>query len=460
MKKLTLILSSFGLFLWASSGFAQVDTRADVESELELSRELLHGLEETAGNMNMNLVEAIEQIADRLMALEQFDEAHGMLDRALQITRINQGLYTQDQLPFLYKKIENYANQGNWDKARQQMENLLWLYQTKEMQLTENLIGELLQFSNFHLRAIVEDGEAWQSYHFRQATQLKWMAIGLGDRIWGELDPRIVPILYSQITQFHLQKVALEHRGSTGYALREILPGSGIMRGRIAVRNSYYFTGLALLNRLEKIYTSAEPPNLEGLAMSSLYLADWQVLYNLPEEALASYRLAHQRMIEAGIEPELIDDLFSQPIVLPEREFYPTVNQAVQSRASRRAGDESGAGAASPPYLSFSEWSHAFPNTRNPVFTSAGDDDSNFALFSFSLTGMNEVSRWIRGRYTRNVSVIDEAELLEQVNNPAFAEESLLQKLSLLRFRPRLIRGEVQETTGLLKYHFARDTQF
>lgn len=462
MKKLQFIVSSFSVFLWASCVFGQASSLDDARYELELSREFLRELEDTAGNMSQSLVEPIEQLADNLMALAEFDEAHSMLDRALQITRVNQGLYSQNQLPFLYKKIGNYANQGNWVRARQQMEHLLWLYQTKPMRLTGDLVTELLQFANFHLRAIVEDAPEMQAYHFRQATQIKWMALGLAERIWGEADPRMVPVLYSQLIQFHLQKVAVKQGGSTGYALREVLPGSGIVRERLAVRNSYYFTGLALLNRLQKVYANAEPPNLEGLAMSNLYLADWQILNNRPEEALASYRLSYRRMLEAGIEPELISELFKEPLVLPEPEFHPTVSQALKVRANRTPGDESGGGANTPPsiYLSFSEWSHSFPNARNPVFSSADDGNSNFALFSFSLTGMNEVSRWIRGRYTSSVSMVNEAELLEQYITPAFAEESLLEKLSLLRFRPKLIDGEAQEASGLLKYHLATDTGF
>lgn len=458
MKRLHLIMPSFWLLLWASSVFAQTVSRADIQDELELSRELLLGLEETAGYMNLSLVELIEQIADRLMVLNEFDEAHAMLDRALQITRINQGLYTEDQLPFLFKKIENYANQRNWDKARQQMEHLLWLYQTKRILLAEDLVDELLQFSSFHLRAITEDAEAWQGYHFRKATQLKWMALAVAERIWGETDPRLAPILYSQITQFHLQKVAVEHGGSTGYTLREILPGSRIARERVTVRNSYYFTGLALLNRLQKIYANAESPDLEGLAMSSLYLADWQALYNRPEEALTNYRLAYQRLIEAEVEPGPINDLFSQPMVLPAAEFYPSVNQALQSRESSRVEAESEVGAGSSGYLSFREWTNAFPNVRNPISVPGVGEDSNFALFSFSLAGVNEVSRWFHGRYTSNVSMVNEAELLEQVNSPAYDQESLLERLNLLRFRPKLIDGEAQEATGLLKYQFAADT--
>ncbi|NQV71418.1 MAG: hypothetical protein HQ498_15450 [Pseudohongiella sp.] len=460
MRQLQIVFSSFCLLLSGSGAFAQANSRADALNELELSRKLLIGLEETMGPMNQRLVESLEQVADNLMALNEFDDAHSMLDRALQITRINQGLYTQDQLPFLNKKIENHANQGDWDKARQQMEHLLWLYQTKQLDFNENLISRLLQLSNFHLRAITEDAEAWQAYHFRHVTEIKWMTLGLAERVWGKSDPRMVPVLYSQVTQLHRLLVAIERGGSTGYGLREIRLGSGIVTERKAVRRGLYFTGMTLLNTMQRVYQSADAPNREGLAMSQLYLADWQLLFNRPEEALTGYRLAYRGLIEAEIEPGLINHLFSQPLVLPAPKFFSSVQQALQAREGNRVPDEVAGAPGAVTYLFFKEWSSAFSNVRNPLPAIEMDEESNFALFSFRLAGLDEVSRWISGRYTRGVGVVNEAELLEQTNVPSYPEKNLLERLNMLRFRPKLIEGEPQEVNGLLQYHLAADTFF
>ena len=98
------------------------------------------------------------------------------------------------------------------------------------------------------------------------------------------------------------------------------------------MRRGLYFTGMALLNTIQRVYQSADAPNREGLAMSQLYLAHWQLIFNRPEEALTSYRLAYRGLIEAEIEPGLINDLFSPPLVLPAPEFFPSVQQALQAR--------------------------------------------------------------------------------------------------------------------------------
>ncbi len=109
-------------------------------------------------------------------------------------------------------------------------------------------------------------------------------------------------------------------------------------------------------------------------------------------------------------------------------------------------------------YLSFSEWSAALPNVRSPIPGNTTDSEaanSNFALFSFSLAGVNKVSRWYSHRFTSTVSMIQQAELLAHYLQSPSEESRLLEKLNSLTFRPKLVDGRPQQATGRLKYHFA-----
>ncbi len=459
MNRLVTVFLAICWFASASVLVAQEQPSLKSLDELQLSRALLSDLQDAVGPMDARLIEPIEQLADRLIDLNQFDEAHALLDRAMQITRIEDGLYTAFQRPLLSKKIDNFANRGDWESARQHMQHLLWLYTEKSKIIDEALVEDLLQLSRIHLRALVEDGRSWQGYHFRQSAQIRWLALGVAGTIWGATDPRLPPIIYEQLKQFHLQTVALWEGGSTGYSLRELAPGSDILRDRSAVNETFYFTGLALLNNLHAIYEVEQAVNLEGMAMSDLYLADWQILYDQPETAIATYQLAYQGMLSAGVDPALIDELFSQPLILPEAEFYPTVEQAVLARRSAVEIAEEG----SDPYLSFREWSTALPNVSSPVGDFVAQDqgeelDSNFALFSFSLAGVNKVSNWYSHRYTSTVSMIEQAELLTHFLDFRPQERRLLEKLNKLKFRPKLVEGQPQQANGILKYRLAEGT--
>jgi tetratricopeptide (TPR) repeat protein len=123
------------------SVYGQSESSLDFLDELALSRAVLDDQQDSFGSLDLRLIEPLEQLADALMQLNQFDEAHTMLDRAMQIVRVEDGLYTEIQRPLLEKKIENFANRGDWDSARENMEHLLWLYINKSLQIDRRSSG-------------------------------------------------------------------------------------------------------------------------------------------------------------------------------------------------------------------------------------------------------------------------------------------------------------------------------
>ena len=438
--------------------YGQFEPALDSLDELALSRALLDGQQDRFGPMDSRLVEPLAQLADQLMLLGQIDDAHVLLDRAMQIGRVEDGLYTETQRPLLRKKIENFANQGNWESARESMEHLLWLYTFKSLRIDQLLIEDLLELSRMHLRAFAEDNRSWQGYHFGQSSRIRWLAIGVAQSVWGKADERLVPIIYEQLRQLHLQTVALWRGGPTSYSLRRIAPGLEIMRDRSDVNENFYLTGLGLLDNLFSIYAEGESPDLKAIAMTHVYLADWHILYNKPQVAVEAYRQAYQELLAAGVDATLANEFFNQPMVIPDIEFYASLEVAVAAQRNRMVtiGE-----ANSDAYLSFSEWSAALPNVRSPIpgnTTDSAAANSNFALFSFQLAGVNKASSWYSHRFSSMVSTIQQEELLGHYLETPPEEGQLLEKLKSLTFRPRLVDGEPRQATGRLKYYLAKGT--
>lgn len=456
LKRSTAALLIFLVSLFGSVS-GQSESSSDSLDELALSRALFDDQQDRFGSLDSRLIEPLEQLADALMQLNQFDEAHTMLDRALQIVRIEDGLYTEIQRPLLEKKIANFANRGDWDSARENMEHLLWLYTNKSLQIDQVLIADLLELSRSHLRALAEDNYVWQGFHFRQSSQIRWLALGVAESLWGKTDERLVPIIYEQLRQFYLQTVALWRGGPTSYSLRQVVPGSNILRDRSDVNESFYETGMGLIDTVFSIYSDSEPPNLEAMAMTNVYLADWHILFNDPQAATETYRQAYQELLASGVDAELANEFFSQPMVLPDTEFYASMEAGVA--AQRKSMVTIGEG-NSDAYLSFNEWSAALPNVRSPIQDNTTDsevENSNFALFSFNLAGVNKVSRWYSHRFTSTVNMIQQAELLGHYLQSPCEESRLFEKLNSLTFRPKLVDGGPEQATARIKYHFAID---
>jgi len=450
-------------WLWVSVASAQDLEVADSSSDINSLRQVIEELESSVGMYDSSLTEPLQQLADSLMNAGQFAEAQTTLDKATQVVRVNEGLYTGSQLPLLQMKIENFANSRDWDRSRQQMDyaisllssgNLIFRGDTADA--LESLLDGLMFLSTSHLRAIAEDHRSWQDFHFRRALSINRAAQRIAELYWGENDPRMAAVLYHQVKHYHLQSVAVDLGGTTGYKLRKLMPSLSQIRDRSVVQQEYYFRGLFLLNRIKEIFANSEPPDKEALALSDLYIADWHVLFSRGEAAILSYQQSYQGLLDANIAPEVLDNFFDHPTVLPQPEFHTSMSAALETKAEEIVSNTGAVSNKLLPNLSFTEWSPGFPNVQAPLGLSSDDFETpDFASFSIDLAGIERKSFRINGRYRTAVSVVDGVELISRDMSSSMAELELEQKLYWLRFRPVLVGGVPQPTRAILNYFFA-----
>jgi len=458
MTRCTLTLSLLAVTLGSATSLAQTIDSSELRLELENSRRLVNSLESHTDHHDPRLAEPLLQLADSLMKNGDFTQAHHTIDRGMQIVRINEGLYTRSQLPYLHKKIENFTRAGDWESARDQLQHLFWLYRTKSRIIDGMLIDDLQSLSAMHLRGVTEDETDYQSYHLRRAVSANWMALAAGEALWGKQDERLAPVIYNLVKHFHLQAAAVERGGRTAYELRQIAPGSDWVRERADARRFYYYTGLRLLNQLRSIYESAEPANPEGLAMSDLYLADWQVMFSRNTEALSSYKQAYEGLQSAGLDPNLMQGFFSQPSLLPEPEFHDTLAAAMSARSREQRQPLLLASSAAADTLYFNEWSAAFPYVRKPVQVNGQQSlDSTVALFTFNIAGVTNITHWINGRQEHELASIREATIIQPAIESEDHQEQLLRRLEHLRFRPSLDDAGPREAAATLMYQIASE---
>ena len=375
---LRFLILPFLLVAWMSKGFTQ-PVPIEVNHELQLYRDSLDALETALGSTSPQLVETLEEIADRLMALDEHAEAQAVLNRAQQIIRINEGLYSVSQYRLLRKKIENLVNMRDWRNARKLQDHLFWLYTHKNTNFHENTVAELLKTSDLHLRGVVEDGAKYQSYHYHSAASHSRFALAIAQAIWQPHDPRYGQVIYEQLKHSYLQALAVQK--------------TSLNLNRDVVRTIHRGIGYLYLEQLRQLHLDHETPDLEAAAMTTLYRADWQVLFQQRELAVASYAEAYSELLEAGVPVQLVDELFVEPSLIPEPVFYAKVSAALANRKKRtqftllplRDGFIR---------VTFDDWSElTSPSGKNDgglgnVFT-----DPVIALFSFSLAGVEQIER-------------------------------------------------------------------
>lgn len=440
------------LMLLPGLGFTQAELSVQSGQALQRIRADLDVLERELDPMHIGLVEPLSALADQLISVGQFDRAHRALDRAIQIIRINEGLYTPSQLPYQRKKVANTVNSGNWDDARQQIEHLYWLYTKKTEYATPQLMDDLAFLANLHLRGITEDNGELQSYHLRRGSTANWMALAIGEALYGDNNPILVPIIYKTVNHLYLEKVATDQAGQTSRALREVVPGSGQLRSVDYMNYAYHQLGYRLLNQIKSIYATQDQVDSEALAMAELYIADWDALFKRNERALNTYKSAYGKLADSVQDPDLLTAFFAKPRLLPEPVFFPSVKLA-QIESAANPLPSGLAEVEVEDSLVFTEWSANFPFVPTPVtLPSQAGNSANIAIFSFHLAGAPDLSKLMRFRNPAPIGAAEDLSLVEAFESSEGSASSLLSNIRHLRFRPKLVDGVPQQANAKLVY--------
>ncbi len=95
---------------------SQTEYAAKVQAGQKLKQHLenLRAIEGSYGN---SLIEAHEQYGQFLIELEMYEAAAGEFEQAWHISRVNHGLYSEEQLPHLNHMIEAYTQLERWEEV-------------------------------------------------------------------------------------------------------------------------------------------------------------------------------------------------------------------------------------------------------------------------------------------------------------------------------------------------------
>ena len=447
---------------------AQDDSIEETLRELELYESDLYRLEADGVYHEPRLVEPLSRIADRYMALNRFAEAHATLDRAQQIVRIDEGLYTKNQLPFLHKKIENFINAGNWREARKLQDHTVWFYLKKYNRPDQAMMRGLMDLSYAHMRGITEDLAENQGYHYLRAAFSSRVALVVAERIWPLHEQRKAGLIYEQMRIMYLQASAINKGGTVGQSLRTSggnnpIAGNAYAAERImspeGALNMLRGNGVNFLERMRQIYSGAEEREVsEALAMVKLYQADWYLLFDRKLRALQDYREAWEMLSRAGVRREDMRRLFAKPVLLPEPAFHDSVEKALAARA-RAARHAPAAFEEGVPVKIFFDEERPF-GAETFAAEKLGLMESNdwrvVALFSFDLPEAANIETRQGWRRQNALGVAQNLRLLELEELEEFPVnrdvEQLMRNLGRLRFRPALDEGEAQAAEGVISY--------
>ena len=445
----------------------------EILRELALYEDDLHRFEARGVYHSPQLVEPLSRMAERYMDLNRFAEANATLDRARQIVRIEEGLYTKTQLPFLHRKIENHINAGNWREARKLQDHTIWFYLKKYAWPDQNMMRGMLELSQMHMRGITEDQEENQGYHYLRAALSSRVALAVADNIWPRLEQRKAGLIYEQLRIMYLQASAIDKGGSAGQILRtrggQQIASNGYAVERILpperALNQLWVSGMRHIEQMRQIYAGEKDQELsEALGMVKLYQADWRLLFDRKQQALEAYREAHEMLLRAGVPHDRLDRLFAKPTLIPEPRFHDSVEKVLVARERAPVDAPAAFGEGVPVKIFFDlnqDLSQPLPGnslSAERLGLHASNEWQIVALFSFDMPAAEAIETRPGWRRRNALGVAQNLRLIELEEYPVYQEiEPLIRSLSRLRFRPGLTDGEPHAAAGVISYLAAAD---
>lgn len=307
-----------------SSVLAQAGSQSTAEGQTTAVDELVETIarieqESDDGALSAELIDPLEELALRYAEGDDHALAAAAIERALDVVRVNYGLYSLEQAPLLQQYIANEKARGDPAAA--------W-----------ELEQELITLINRH----AEDLATVPMF-----VDLADQRMDLIDRyIAGEFPPEIILGCYYRsanaafgscsagskgVAVRHILQEAKEYYESAiGALLKHELYASDELRDleMKLIRANYYYgselippsryeEGKARLNRL--IDYDVESSQTLGQIDALVQIADWDLMYSNNSRAIETYEDAYAQLLEHDIAKESIDRLFAPetPVVLP-----------------------------------------------------------------------------------------------------------------------------------------------
>ncbi len=446
--------------LYSELALCQDDSPTELINRHEALQQAVREQDATLRRHDPVMAENLISLADTAAALNLHGEASSALERAIQIRRLNQGLFTDEQIPLYFSMLDSLLHIGNWDSINTTLDHVNWLLTDKMVSNQGQLVEQLIRLSEFHLLGVAGDAQEQQARHYRRASESLYLALNISEFVWGRHDPRRIDLHYSLAKHFYLQSAAIERSDETAYALRAVVPGSTWVRPRKVVQERHYRAGLNLLEKMRELLLETDNTESEAVAMVDLYIADWHLLFN-QKRAGESYQQAFNALLDAGREADELNRLFASPQILPIATFHDSVSMALSATTGLALNDtDSVRHTEFDTHLIFQEWFASMPEVSFPIIAPTVGKrifvDHYDTWLRFRLNSLFEVSRWVNGTYESHIGVIDEFEIVGADADTAVDLDYLNDRLHAVHFRPRLKNGVVLSSEGVLRFRATR----
>jgi hypothetical protein len=292
---------------------------ASTREDNERFQRLLEKLEDEGGPYADTLAEPLADLARFYRRNGDLDQAQRAYHRALHIVRVNEGLYSERQVPILRELFETYRMAGDMATLDARYDYFFRLYGSGQPPYSPVRIDAALEYLRWQREAVRRglDGQDPRRLLFMYALNERIL-----EGVASTPEPDFADfrdLVLSQLRNLYLLQDRYKPRVETiSIAATTRMPGGWEDKDPNEARLETLQRNALTRGRtlLEELINRIPPGQTEALAAAWLELADWNQWNDRPSEAATAYAKVVE-LLQGGKSANLLEQWLGQSVELP-----------------------------------------------------------------------------------------------------------------------------------------------
>jgi len=313
-RLLALLAATLGAVCTARLGDLETTAALPPASEEQYQRAIAE-LETSEGAYGGDLSESLLGLAQTLQAQGRHEEAIKTFRRGIHLTRINEGLYSPQQIPLVLGEIDSYIAEGNYPRADER-QDYLYRVQLHSLKDTDQLADALIGQAQWQFEAY-RQGLGGANSYIRLMNMLEMYQMAMQDVIEREGDKSLsllAPLNGMLEAQYLISGYEIDD--SQPLFGEDGRPNESLLRFK-SYRARSYEQGNAIIAAIADIEKQRDAGDAKALTETMVMLGDWRLWNGRTEDAWEAYRVAETELARGDDAQLQTAHFFGEPVPLP-----------------------------------------------------------------------------------------------------------------------------------------------
>ena len=305
------------LLLTLISSFSGADSLTEQQVESDSITDYMEAIDNSEGQFGAYATELSELylgLGNALYAGEEYTEALNAFQKGMQIERVNYGLSSLSQSPYLFSIADTERYLGNWDKSQQALERVYTINSNNYGEVDVRMLGVLDKILEWYMDSYKDRRPKGGYANLVISERIAQRMYEILNKDMSLDDPE-APDRFRRLGYLqHVIAVHLKEHGEPSESGLSIsMSGSSGRPNKATTSHLHFLRGKLAL---EKVIASViqQPTSTEtDQALAIAELGDWYLVFGQKAPATAAYQLALD-VLETSEDPQQTrEDLFGLP---------------------------------------------------------------------------------------------------------------------------------------------------